>query len=99
MDDLFLMLPSLSKTQDLQNRASLALPWARMSIKASKSKSLVIDSGKIVHDKSLCIVLSVNRQAIPSIADNPVKFLGRTISDALSDKYEADSLSLALNKG
>ena len=99
MDDLFLMLPSLSKTQDLQNRASLALPWARMSVKASKSKSLVIDSGKIVHDKSLCIVLSVNRQAIPSIADNPVKFLGRTISDALSDKYEADSLSLALTKG
>ena len=99
MDDLFLMSPSLSKTQDLLNRASLALSWARMSVKASKSKSLVIDSGKIVHDKSLCIVLGANCQAIPSIADNPVKFWGRTISDALSDKYEADSLSLALTKG
>ena len=70
-----------------------------MSVKASKSKSLVIDSGKIVHDKSLCIVFGANCQAIPSTADNPVKFLGRTISDALSDKYEADSLSLALTKG
>ena len=56
-----------------------------MSVKASKSQNLIIDRGKIVHDKSLCIV------SIPSIADNPVKFLGRTISDALSDKCQADS--------
>ena len=70
-----------------------------MSVKASKSKSLVIFSGKIVHDKSLCIVSGANRQAIPSIADNPVRFLGRTISDAMSGKYQADSLTLALTKG
>ena len=100
MDDLFLMWPSLSKTQDLFNCASLALPWARMSVKASKSKSLVLDSGKIVHDKSLCIILGANYQSIPpTIADNPVKVLGTSISDALSDKYQADSLSLALTKG
>ena len=70
-----------------------------MSVKASKSKSLVIDRGEIVHDKSLCIVLGANCQGIPSIADNPVKFLGTTISGALSDKYQAGSLSLALTKG
>ena len=99
MNDLFLMSPSLSKSQDFLNCASLALSWARMSVKASKSKSLMTDSGKIVHDKSLCIVLGANRQAIPSIVDNPVKFLRRTVSDALSDKYQADSLSLALSKG
>ena len=100
MDDLFLMWPSLSKTQDLFNCASLALPWARMSVKASTSKSLVLDSGKIVHDKSLCIILGANYQSIPpTIADNPVKVLGTSISDALSDKYQADSLSLALTKG
>ena len=52
MDDLFLMSPSLSKTQELLNCASHALSCARMSVKASKSKSLVTDSGKIVHDKS-----------------------------------------------
>ena len=52
-----------------------------------------------MHDKSLCIVLDANHQAIPSIADNLVKFLGRTILDALSDIYQADTLSLALTKG
>ena len=97
MDDLFLLSPSLSKTQDLLNCASLALSWARISVKASKSKSLVIDSGKM--QKSFCIVLGASHQAIPSIAENPVTFLGRTILDALSDKYQADSLSLALTKG
>ena len=47
---------------------------------------------------SLCIDLGANHQAIPSIADNPVKFLGRTISVPLSDIYQADTLSLALTK-
>ena len=44
-----------NKTLNSKNAkfSSLALSWARMSVKPSKSKSLVIDSGKIVHDKSL----------------------------------------------
>ena len=68
-----------------------------MSVKASKSKSLVIFSGKILHDKSLCVTSGVNYQATPSIS-NPVMFLERTISDALSDNYQPDSLTLALTK-
>ena len=99
MDDLFLMSPSLSKTQEFIHCASLALSWASIPVKASKGSSLVIISGKIVHDKSLCITVGLNNQAIPSIADTPMRFLGRTISDALSDKCQADSLTLALIKG
>ena len=87
MGDLFLMLLSLSKTQDLLNCASLALPWARMSVKASKFKSLAIVSAEIGHDKSLCIVSGANHHATASFADNPMRILGRTISDALPDKY------------
>ena len=97
MDDLFLMSPSLSKTEELLHLASSALPWSRMSVKASKSKSLVIFSGKILHDKSLCVTSGVNYQATPSIS-NPVMFLERTISDALSENYQPDSLTLALTK-
>ena len=43
--------------------------------------------------------MGANHQTVPSIADNPVKFFGRTFSDALSDRYGADSLSSALTKG
>ena len=98
MDDLFLMSPSLSKTEELLHLASSALPWPRMSVKASKFKSLVIFSGKILHDKSLCVTSGVNYQATPSSISNPVMFLERTISDALSDNYQPDSLTLALTK-
>ena len=40
MDDLFLMSPSKLHTQKLLDRAVTALLWARMALKASKSKSL-----------------------------------------------------------
>ena len=43
-----------------------------MSVKTSESKSLVIVSGKIVEDKSLCVAGGLNYQTIPSIAENPV---------------------------
>ena len=45
VDDLFL-LTSLSKIHEFLHCASHPLSWARMSVKASKSKSLVIVSGK-----------------------------------------------------
>ena len=70
-----------------------------MLVKASKSKTIVIVSGKIMHDKSLCITVNVNSKAVQSITNNQVRLLERTISDALSDKYKGDSLTLALTKG
>ena len=73
-----------------------ALSWARMAVKASKSKGLVIVNGKIVYAKSLCVTLGVKHQAIPFITDSPVRFFRRTISHALSDKHQADSQTLKL---
>ena len=90
MDDLFLS-SSLSKIQELLNYASRPFSWERMPVKASKSQSLVSDSGKIVQDKSLCKAAGLNYQTILSIAENRV-------SDN-SGKYQADSLILALTKG
>ena len=52
-----------------------------------------------MHGKSLCIIVNVNPEAIPSIRDNPMRLLGKAISDALSDKYKTDILTLALTKG
>ena len=37
--------------------------------------------------------------SIPPITENPVRFLGRTISDSLSDRNLVDSLSLSVTKG
>ena len=46
MDDIFLMLPSILAAQVFWDLCAVALIWARMSFRASKSKSMVIDNGK-----------------------------------------------------
>ena len=67
-----LLSSSLSKIQELLNYATRPLSWGRLPVKASKSEGSVIDSGKIVQDKSLCMAAVLNYQTIPSIAENPV---------------------------
>ena len=99
MDDLFLMSPSLSETQNLLNRAAFALSWGRMSMKASKSRSIIIENGRVKNNSKLVLSEAGNENKIPSIVDNPVKFLGRQISFPLSDKSQVDKFSEALTKG
>ena len=55
MDDLFLKAEHLDDVQALLHQANTALKWARMSLKPSKCKSLVIVGGKVQHDTSLSI--------------------------------------------
>ena len=98
MDDLFLMSPSVNSTQDLLNRASVVLSWARMSLKASKSKSLIFNNGKVAENESLFVLGENIKHYIPSISENPVKFLGRTICDAVSDKAQLEIFKAYLHK-
>ena len=46
MDDLNLMLSSVSGTQKLLKKCTEALTWAGMSFRAAKSRSIVIIKGK-----------------------------------------------------
>ena len=54
---------------------------------------------KQVDNKFCNITADVNHQAIPSIADNPVRLFGSTFSETLSDKYQAHSVKFGLSKG
>ena len=80
MDDLFLKLKNVGEVQILLDRTSCVLKWARMSLKASKSKTLVQVNGKVDHDAKLYINANQFRELIPTICSNPVKFLGCAIS-------------------
>ena len=87
MDDLFLMSSSVETTQLLLTRCTEALMWAGMSFRAGKSRSMVISSGSILR---ICPFNVSNGQGaqkefIPSIHSQPVKFLGREISESISD--------------
>ena len=83
MDDIFLMSPSIPATQVLLNRCAVALIWARMSFRASTSRSMVIEKGKVIDISPF----SFKGEIIPSIHANPVRFLGITIDFTVSDKH------------
>ena len=49
LDDMVLMSLSIPATQVLLGGCALALIWARMSFRACKSRSMVIDKGKVIN--------------------------------------------------
>ena len=69
-DDIFLMSPSIPATQVLLDRCAVALIWARMSFGASKSRSMVIDKGKVIDISPF----SFKGEIIPSIQENLLDF-------------------------
>ena len=99
MDDIFLKANSLEEGENLLQRTNTALTWARMFLKASKSKSLIIKNGKVQHDKFLSIKSPNGTETIPSIVNNPVRFLGRSISFKINDRDQVNVFSLAVSKG
>ena len=99
MDDLFLKGSSLVETQNLLNRANNCLNWARMRLKPAKSKSLIMENGRVLQEKVLFVSSGNKDEIIPSIVNNPVKFLGRSISFNLKDTDQIKTFSLAVAKG
>ena len=75
--------PSIPATQVLLGSCAVALIWARMSFRASKSRSMVIDKGKVIDISPF----SFQGEIIPSMHANPIRFLGRTIDFTVSDKH------------
>ena len=68
MDDLVLISPSQASTQKLLDLCATALQQAGMVFMASKSKSLVMEKGRVL-DTSPFIVSS---EKIPSIHSSPI---------------------------
>ena len=84
MGDMFLMSPSIPSTQVLLDCCGIALIWARMSFRASRS--MVIDEGKVIDISPF----SFKGENISSIYANPVRFLGRTIDFTVSEKHSVE---------
>ena len=61
-----------------------------MSFRATKSRSMIINNGKLLHDSPFLVNSESCNEIIPSIHTNPVKFLGRTINASLSDSEIID---------
>ena len=92
MDDLFLISPDIPTAQTLLNRCVFALNWAGMKFRTSKSRSIVIDHGKV---KNICPFEVITEEGkdpefVPSIHAKPIKFLGRVINASLSDSAKIE---------
>ena len=99
MDDLFLKARTVEDAQNLLNRANYSLSWARMKVKPAKSRCLIMTNGKVHQEQHLLIGDQNKKEKIPSIIDNPVRFLGRSISHELKDKDQVTSFCTMVSKG
>ena len=86
MDNMFLMSPTISATHVLLNHCAVALIWARTSFRASKSRSMVIDKGKVIDISRF----SFTGKIISSIHQNPVRFFSSTIDFTVADKHSVE---------
>ena len=80
MDDLNLLTIGVEDAETLLGRASIALTWARMEWRVKKSRYVVLDEGRVSSN-----ALMSSFGGIPSIAEKPVRCLGKTIDDSICD--------------
>ena len=88
MDDLSLMSSTVAGTLILLQRVVVALQWARMKMKPSKSRSCVVKAGRCMDVQPF----AVGGEKIKSIQQKPVKMLGRWINGDLTDRKARNEL-------
>ena len=99
LDDLYLWAKTVLETQNLLNRCNTALQWAGMSFRPQKSRCLVLKKGVVIHDSPFSITnLEGLPVLIPSITDQPIRFLGRIITHKLSDSESIEAFFLVFLK-
>lgn len=81
MDDLTITTTSVPGTRWILQGPERLITWARMSFKPSKSRSMVLERGKVI-DK---FRFSISATAIPSITEQLVKSLGKLFDSSLKD--------------
>ena len=81
MDDLNLLTVGVEDAKKLLGRASDALTWARMKWRVDKSRYLVLVKGRM----SANALTSASFDGMPSVAEKPVRCLGKMMDDSICD--------------
>lgn len=81
MDDLTITTSSHVQARWVLAKLKEMATWARMTFKPKKSRSLIIMKGNITFKYNLAI----QGEIIPSIKDNPIKYLGKWYDESLKD--------------
>ncbi len=87
MDDMTILTTTKACARRLLNKLQENIQWARMEIKPSKSRSISIVKGKLSEHR-----FYVGEEPIPTVAEKPVKSLGRWYHAILKDSEQVDQL-------
>ena len=85
MDDVSILTGSVPAARKALERTETVVAWARMSLKPSKSRSLVLQKGRCVNPSNEVFV--VDGVAIPSLQDKSLRTLGRVYDTSISDRH------------
>ena len=88
MDDLSTLTTRVPMTSIALARTNTAIKWGRMSLKPSKSRSLVILKGKVLDVEPF----QVDGVKIPGLHKEPLRTLGRVFDFTISDKESIKDL-------
>ena len=88
MDDLSILTTTVPMLNIALDRTNKALQWARMNLKASKSRSLVMQRGKVLDIEPF----SVDGVKIPGLQNEPLRTLGRVYDCSINDKSATKDL-------
>ncbi len=87
MDDMTILTTTKACARRLLNKLQENIQWAQMEIKPSKSRSISIVKGKLSEHR-----FYVGEEPIPTVAEKPVKSLGRWYHATLKDSEQVDQL-------
>lgn len=86
MDDVTVMAPKEVGTRWILKRLEELATWGRLTFKPTKSRSLIINKGKVSQR-----TFQMQGETIPSITQNPIKCLGKWFHDSLCDTLNTKS--------
>ena len=93
MDDLATTAESLVQTKYLLDSLSVRLEGAGLAVRPEKCRSLVIIKGEVSNKRPV-----INGNPIVSVAEAPVRYLGKVFTRSLTDREQADQTAEELER-
>ena len=95
MDDVSIMTGSYAGAKVALTRTEEVVKWARMQLKPTKSRSLVIQKGRSLDIEPF----SVGSEVIPALQRKKLRTLGRVYDSSISDRRCKEELKLKVAGG
>ena len=103
MDDLNILSSTICGAGTLLSCCNVALQWPGLTLRADKSRSIVIIKGVSMNTTPFPVSSPAESSAftffIPFIHSRPVKFLGRITDGSMSDRKSLDEVGKKLLDG